>query len=241
MMTMAFGENKFIPTIRMLSDLKKVVYDKEWIKTAKDVEVYFMFRNLYLNSEHKKMIERSGIQYDITIIPPHRFGSEFPKTNGHYHSAVPQTDITYPELYEVLEGEAHYMLQKEDNGELTDVVMIRALPGDKVVVPPNYGHITINASNRTLIMANWVCTGSLSDYGRINARKGGAYFMLVNGILVPNKNYGSIPPLRCIQPSDLSQFEIEKSKDIYNLIEKPRALKFLVRPEKSSKLFSLAL
>ena len=95
-------------------------------------------------------LREQNIRYDITIIPPGMLGREYIKTAGHYHPLVPGGSVTYPELYEVLEGEALYLLQRQDLG---DVVAINASAGDKVLVPPNYGHITINGSNKKLKMA----------------------------------------------------------------------------------------
>ncbi len=64
----------------------------------------------------------------------------------------------YPETYQVLEGVAHYLLQRGQNEESVDqVILVKATRGDKVIGPQNYGHVTINASERTLKMVNWVC------------------------------------------------------------------------------------
>jgi|GEM_PF-2282682 glucose-6-phosphate isomerase len=45
-------------------------------------------------------------------------GLEFVKTCGHYHPPVnPKLRYTYPEMYEVLEGDAHYLLQCAERRE----------------------------------------------------------------------------------------------------------------------------
>ena len=52
-------------------------------------------------------------------------GLEYTKTVGHYHPQIPGTDISYPEIYQVLEGSATYLLQKvehENEDVLLDVV-----------------------------------------------------------------------------------------------------------------------
>ncbi len=57
----------------------------------------------------------------------------------------PKLRYTYSELYEVLERDAHYLLQRAQNGERVDeVILVKATRGDKVIIPPNYGHVTIN-------------------------------------------------------------------------------------------------
>jgi len=62
--------------IRYLDDMKIVLYDKAWAKTAPNLEVYYMERGLE---------EKNGLRYDITTIPPKMLGKEFVKTKGHYH------------------------------------------------------------------------------------------------------------------------------------------------------------
>jgi oxalate decarboxylase/phosphoglucose isomerase-like protein (cupin superfamily) len=61
----------------------------------------------------KETISRHQLRYDITIIPPLKMGLEFVKKYEHYHPRVnPKLRYTYPEMYEVLEGDAHYLLQR---------------------------------------------------------------------------------------------------------------------------------
>ncbi|WP_437344448.1 glucose-6-phosphate isomerase family protein [Methanoculleus frigidifontis] len=59
--------------------------------------------------------------------------------------------IGYPELYQVLAGEAHYLLQRKD---LSDGVVVTAKVGEFVLIPPGYGHVTINPGQEDLVMAN---------------------------------------------------------------------------------------
>jgi glucose-6-phosphate isomerase len=62
--------------IRYLDDMRTVLYDKAWARTAPNFEVYYMERGLE---------EKDGLRYDITTIPPKMLGQEFVKTKGHYH------------------------------------------------------------------------------------------------------------------------------------------------------------
>ena len=39
------------PNIRFLYDIKKVVYDKKWLKTAPNLELYYMYRGLKKKNE----------------------------------------------------------------------------------------------------------------------------------------------------------------------------------------------
>ncbi len=175
-----FGGKVKEPDVRMLRDMDDVLYDRRWAEGAEDQELYYMYRDLFLSRRDADLFVEEGIRYDITIIPPRMLGLEYVKTAGHYHPQVPGQSVTYPEVYEVLEGEATYLFQRED---LSDVVVVRAMEGDKVVVPPGYGHITINESNKRLKMANFVARGFSSIYEPIKERGGGAYFLTEDGFV----------------------------------------------------------
>jgi len=47
-------------------------------------------------------------------------------------SLTPYGSLSCLEVYEVLRGEIHYILQREENGVVRDVVLIIAREGDKV-------------------------------------------------------------------------------------------------------------
>ena len=170
------------PDIRHLKDMTEVIYDRRWLKSTDiNMELYYMYRNL----KHKE-----GLRYDITIIPANMLGSEFVKTKGHSHSE-PRA-----ELYIVLQGNAIYFMQKKENGIISDAYYVKAKKGDNVIVPKNYGHVTINASDNKLVMANWISEKEQkSDYKSISEKKGACYYYTETG-WIKNKNYKKVPKLR---------------------------------------------
>lgn len=236
---MKFDIDTVKPSVRKLSDMGEVIFDREWLKSVEDFELYFMYRDLALD-EDRKIIRRENLRYDITVIPAGNLGKEFVKTAGHYHPMVPKTNLSYPEIYQVLEGKAHYLLQKFEGGEITDVVLIEAEKNDLVIIPPNYGHTTINPSGNELKMANWVSRNFSSVYEPIREKKGAAYFELTDGKFIKNENYEKPPELREKKPIDPSLIGLEKGEDMYNLIRKsPEKLKFLNMPQDFSFLFRI--
>lgn len=233
-----FGEIIKEADIRWLYDIKDVIYDKEWFKTQENFEIYSMYRNLYKNQLDRQIIESNQLRYDITVIPPNMIGSEFVKTAGHYHPIIKNSNLSYTEIYQVLEGRATYLLQKLalDNKSIEDFIIIKAEKGDCVIIPPNYGHVTVNESNETLKMANWVASDFRSEYHLISQNNGIAYFLTING-LIPNKLYNK-PNVRYLSPVDLSEYGINQGLDMYNLIQYLDKLEFLKRPEDFRYLFS---
>ena len=172
------------PDIRYLNDMKEVLFDQEWAKTAPNHELYYMYRGLQ---------EKENLRYDITVIPSRMLGEEFVKTKGHYHIEG------HGELYIVLEGEAFFLMQKEEDGKIIDTYCVKAKKGDHVSIPAQYGHITINNSSQDLKMANWVSKDCKSDYSKIEQKKGACYYYIKTG-WVRNENYEEIPELRFEEP-----------------------------------------
>ena len=176
-------------------------------------------------------MKENNIRYDITIIPPSNLGIEYIKTAGHYHPIIDKTNYTYPEVYEVLSGTAHYLLQKLENSSITDVILVEAREGDKVIVPPNYGHVTVNPSNKELKMANWVSNQFESIYDPYRDCEGAAYFEFNNGKFMKNKNYKDLPELRRRKPTNCKELGYYKNKEMYGLIREPEKLNYLNNPQ----------
>ncbi len=235
-----FGTKRVKPSVRMLFDMKDVIYDREWLGRANNAELYYMYRELSLSKNDALTMKEHNLRYDITVIPPRMLGCEFVKTAGHYHPKVTGTDITFSEIYEVLSGEAQYLLQKPEDNQIKDVILIKASAGDKVIIPPGYGHLTINASNKVLKMANWVARDFESVYSPIKEKGGGAYFILDNGF-VKNPRYDSVPEIRLIKPSGFRELGLQKSREMYGLVRDIKNLEFLTKPQEYGWLFEKIL
>jgi glucose-6-phosphate isomerase len=228
-----------IPDIRFLYDLKDVLYDQEWLKTAPNFEVYYMYRGVSANPKDKQIMDSANLRYDITIIAPQMLGAEYPKTLGHRHAAANNADLTYPEIYEVLQGEGIFLAQKRNNGKIEDTYAVKAQQGEKIIIPPNYEHITINASNKELIMANWSEKNFKSDYRPIKDKKGACYYALSeDGIIkwLKNTNYANIPELKIHSAADFNnifqKLGIDQTKPMYELVNNVEKLDFLKNPQK---------
>jgi glucose-6-phosphate isomerase, archaeal len=215
------------PELRMADDLRGIYAQEGCMGSG---PLYAMFRDLAKSPADRWWLNTNGLRYDITVIPPRKICGEFVKTKGHYHTANP-AGHGFPEIYEVLEGRAHYLLQRED---MTDIVLVDATAGDVVVVPPGYGHVTINPTiNQTLHMANIVSGRFESDYRKYVEGKGAAYYELADGTFVKNRSYGKVPPLRRVAAGRIQTGRAGIGSPLYNLIEKRRpVLGFLNYPER---------
>src|SRR5674536_254712 len=103
---------------RGLGDVyKRQAFDTAWFEDVSDRDAYYMYRDLSRSQDDADTIKRHQLRFDITIIPPLQMGLEFVKTYGHCHPRVnPKLRHTYPEVYAVLDGDAHYLLQRATNG-----------------------------------------------------------------------------------------------------------------------------
>jgi glucose-6-phosphate isomerase len=239
MKVLKFGNLEREPDVRLARDMKEVIVDKEWLEGNGDSELYYMYRDLWMNGDRKRILQ-NNLRYDITVIPPLKLGRELVKTAGHHHPEC-SPGLTYPEIYEVLEGKAHFLLQKNTGGRVEDVVLIEAKAGEKAIMYPNYAHITINPANETLKMANWVNRNFSSMYDEIKRYVGGAYFELVGGKFVKNKNYGEVPEIRRVGPTVIPELGIVSGKNMYSLVNEPEKLRFLEKPQDYSWVFKQSL
>ncbi len=236
-MELEIGGRRFKANIRWAEDLKPVLAYPHELK--ENFPAYYMFRDLYYSRADRERILENRLRFDITVIPPRMIGREYIKTFGHYHPEA-EGGMSYPEMYEVIKGKAIYLLQKRERGKVVDVVAVEAREGDKVIVPPNYGHVTINPSNKELKMANWVCRDFKSDYEPYRRMRGACYYYTEDG-WIRNERYEDVPKLRFARPKIPKALGIRRSEEMYKLVKRIERLEFLIRPSKYVDLFEEAL
>jgi glucose-6-phosphate isomerase len=197
--------------------------------------LYYMYRDLALSTTDRRWLDNQRLRYDITVIPPRDLCGEYIKTKGHYHSCNP-AGMGYPELYEVMEGRAQFLLQSRT---LDDIILVLAGAGSRVIIPPGYGHISINPStDSTLVLSNLVSTAFESEYGEYEIRHGAAYYIMSDGRVLRNRNYAEVSRLRrivAVRGKDTTGRSY--TGNIYSHIGNRQALAFLNEPEKHPDVF----
>jgi len=221
------------PAVRRLADVRDVLADPE---AEGPEELYYMYRDVGFEAE-KALWKPRSLRYDVTVIPPGSIGDEFMKTAGHYHPLVPGQSVAYPEVYEVLHGVAHYLLQrrKGDGLEVDDVILVEAKAGDKVIMPPGYGHITINPGPEVLVMVNLVEGTFGSIYEPLRQTQGGAYYELREdgeAVFEENEEYGDVPELRILPARPRPDLGLSPDVPLYTAASRnPDQFLWLVRPQ----------
>lgn len=220
------GGEALSPSIRRLKDLREVLLTPDFVDERNGEDpLYYMYRGP--GTSGRREFGERRIRYDITILESRLLGEELNKTLGHYH-ALAEKGLEYPELYEVIEGEALYILQKKLADSKYDVRLVKARAGDKVMMPPNYGHITVNTGKGLLVMANLINADFDSDYQSIIRMKGGAVYVLSDRSIRPNGAYAEteVPTIE-----DAKKIDFLGRGSIYDqFLADPERFEFLNRP-----------
>ena len=223
------GINAIDPDLRTSADMQSVMHNQKDCRLDPDLICYEMYRDRYKTEQDHAWLLEHDLRYDVTVIFPHIICGEYNKTKGHYHPRS-SYELTYPELYEVISGQAIYLLQKRD---LSDIVAVCAKAGEAVLIPPNYGHVTINPSAcETLIMANIVSSRFESIYGDYEDHCGAAYYYLADGTWVKNNAYPhETPPLRIIHAHHMNMPPAFPKTSIYSVIGNEKVAQFFHSPD----------
>ncbi|MDH7511167.1 MAG: glucose-6-phosphate isomerase family protein [Methanolinea sp.] len=220
------------PVIRSVEDLRSVLRNP-----ACDLAgpAYLMFRDIARSPGDRAWLSERYLRFDVTSIPPRDLCGEFVKTKGHYHPDNP-SGTGYPEVYQVLFGKAHFLLQRRD---LERIILVPAEKGETVLVPPGYGHVTINPGKGDLVMANIVASCFESDYRFYEENRGAAYYEIVSGDLEKNPRYPSVPPVETRKPYEITP-EPWRDGSLYGYVERrDEMLSALVYPERYMEVLAI--
>lgn len=228
------------PDIRKLEDLRPVLYEKE-IQEPK--ELYSLFNDVGRPAA-RRFLHEHGLRYDLAIMPPLKMGAEYIKTIGHYHAISPGNNIPFAEVYEIVHGTAHFILQKQDAKDckiVNDTIWIRAHKGDRLVMPPDYAHVTINPGPAGLVLSNLAAASGGHSYSRIVEMGGMAYYDIEyqgKPKLVKNPNYKNAPQVRSISLKSLRSFGVDPGQPIYlSATTEPQKFRFILEPQDYAELF----
>lgn len=167
------------PSRRTLGDLAAVLADPAIARAEPDRVCYLLYRDVHLDSDGNRFRDH-GLRYDITVLLPGRYGAEHAKTAGHFHSTS-ASGVPFPEVYEILHGQAAIILQWSISAtpEMACLVQIAVCAaGDRLIIPPGAGHLTVNLGNEPLVMSNLVARASKNDYAPFAGARGAAVYLL---------------------------------------------------------------
>jgi glucose-6-phosphate isomerase, archaeal len=223
-------------SVRRLGDLAPVMLYPMALNQDPDI-AYYMLRGLFASKEDMQYaFDEKGMRFDITAMVSAVVGGELLHTSGHYHNP-----LIKPEIYQVVSGTAIYLLQQHDmpadsaklsedqlKAALAAAPVIRSIaiiakPGQPVVIPAGWGHVTVNPSlTEPLIMANWLTHRQSSAYGPYDTLSGPAYRIMTdldgNITARPNENYPEGIPFIFATPKDVPELGLVTGESIYDIV-----------------------
>jgi glucose-6-phosphate isomerase len=208
------------PKTRFLSESTPYYETKNYPEN--DLPLYYMYRDVRRIFDIST-IQNSKLRYDITVVLPGLVGDELIKTIGHVHPLSTQTNVpyTYTEVYSVIYGTAHYILQKysEDFTKILDIVDLEVHTGEHVFIPSFYGHVTVNVTKEPLVMANILYRDFLSNYEPYRKNQGAAIYLkhdqknIIQTVF--NTRYVNLPPSRKAKAQEFIPSGLEQGKPLY--------------------------
>jgi glucose-6-phosphate isomerase, archaeal len=216
----------------------KTVRDHElvWASPVPDEDrvMYYYTGGLWL-AEDEAAWKEADVIYGLVVIPPGTFGNEFVKSSGQYHPLCNGNRQATPEIYSVLHGTGHFLLQKSSPpyDVIEDAVLVEVQAGETFVVPPDYGHLQINPTAVPLVFSYAVMDGMKGVYEPFRQRRGAIYYEMADGPerFVFNRHYPSEVPLRFVKAAEMRQMTLLAPACTYQTVrDNLPHLRFLTDP-----------
>ena len=234
-----FGEGVYGPKVevRHLSDIRKSLMDPNCNGPE---DLYGIVMDIGNEKDREKMEERN-LLFASCVYNFGQMGKEPIRSQGHIHSVSKSCNSSTCELYEIWEGEAIIYMQEYVKDNPGRCFAIRAKQGEVVIVPPYWGHQTVNANtDKPMVFGAWCVKDYGFDYDDVRAHRGLAYYPVVeNKDIVWNKNPNyEESTLIERSPRIYTEFNIDPTKPIYEqFLEDPDRMLFVSRPEVAKDLW----
>lgn len=173
-------------------------------KLGLEGRAYFGFRDYRMTCPKEGKFGEK-VRPDVTVIPARMFGREFARTEGHTHLSG------LPEIYETISGKVGYLLfkpLKHAPSRIGDAMLVVSEPGDHILFPPGYAHITINLDRtQPAIVTDLVSSEANPSFEEIRRRAGGSHHIVSNGQdpalrVQKNPQFDDVPELRIVKPAE---------------------------------------
>ena len=204
-------------------------------------KVYDVYRGIRY-PEDKVYLDKNDFRYDITVVMDGLVNGECKKTSGHFHGFNPQRTNTYPEVYEVIHGRALYVLQKAEHFEhdfdniiLNDVILAVVEAGQSIIIPPNYGHCSINIGQGPMVFSNLAYIPCPVHYDAVQYFHGMSYYVSKKDGKVEiklNEGYPHVPEAKFARVKENERLGIKFGLPVYKSYKQnPDAFDFLGNPD----------
>jgi glucose-6-phosphate isomerase, archaeal len=149
-----------------------------------------------------------ALRYELTAMGGRPMGWEAAKTAGHVHVRPPGSALGYAEIVEVVHGEAGFLIQdlsaSPDGPRSRRAWLVRARPGDWVLLPPELAHVTIDLGTGPLVFSDVIDRQARGTYSGVADARGFGWYIGADGSLRPNGHYSCFPDLEEVDAVDWS-------------------------------------
>ena len=236
-----FGPNSCRPQF----EIKKYSDHRQFFQNNnldKNQDLYYIYRTSCLKKDGP-LFSKRGLRYDITAITPGLIGNEPHHTIGHIHKKLSKGAPS--EIYQVVYGRAIFLIQ---NNKTKKFYAIYRNAGQKIIIPPDCGHITVNASIKNpLVVANiFINKTNASDYSFFRKNQGPAWYPVWKNNKIDfekNKSQKNQFSFKKISTYKKIPFRMSKSTPLYrDFLNGPDKFYFLTDTKKlGSKLSDSSL
>ena len=223
---------------RWTTDLSDLSSDPEAVRRARAVPVYTVYRQVKPIGGIADEIVRHGLLYNLLVM---RGGvlpgtPEYFRSRGHSNSVAPGTNLPYPEIHEVITGEAWLYLQSNATDAPEDTVKMPLHAGQKAIVAPGWASLLVNISEKPLVVGTWRMADCRTEHEALEALGGMAHFVLKGDNNKPtceaNPRYKTVPVPRTASPHDFPDFGLSDKEPLLAAFHRsPESLRCLLRPQ----------
>ena len=217
-----------MPEIRKLDEIRASLRDPD---CSGPEDVYAIAMDVARLADRQELKKRM-LLFGVVTYATGTLGEEPIRSQGHVHRKSRHSGWSPPELYEIWQGRAIIYMQ--------EYVADEAGPGEKVLVPPGWGHATISASpDEPLTFGAWCDREYGFEYDAVRARKGLAWYPLLQGShIIWQHNTHYLPGrLQMITPRRYSEFGLTDEPVYTQFIADPARFQFISLPDKVAELW----
>lgn len=190
--------------------------------------------------QDREELKKRMLLFGVVTYAAGRLGDEPIRSQGHIHRISQHSGWSPPELYEIWQGKAIIYMQEfvaDDPGRCFAVI---AGPGEKVLVPPGWGHATISADpQQPLTFGAWCDREYGFEYEAVRAHKGLAWYPLLQDdqVIWQHNNHYSPGRLQAVTPRRYHEFGLTDEPIYQQFIDDPSRFQFISRPDKAAALW----
>ncbi|MBC8140935.1 MAG: hypothetical protein H7Y38_05785 [Armatimonadetes bacterium] len=223
---------------RWTTDLADVAREPDTLRRARAEPVYTVYRRVLPGGGVSREIERHGLTYNLLVMRGGTLpgATEYVRNRGHANSVAPGTSLPYPEIHELLTGEAWLYLQHGTTDTPTDTVVIPLRAGQKAIIAPGFASLIVNVGDKPLVVGTWRMNDCETRHDELEALGGMAHFVLKGGDGKPfceaNERYKTVPVPRTALPHVLPDFGLSEGEPLLSAFHRsPESLRCLLRPQ----------